>query len=65
MNSRLAVAIPYERMDLPGQQIDSRQQAERAMTSVLMIAREGRCTLGTGGKSGAVVAMAWIPGFSS
>lgn len=76
-----AVAVSDERMDLPGKQVDSGQQAQRAMTFVLIIPRKGgvdaggRAPLrrsparyaqrGLGGKSGAVVAMAWIPGFSS
>src|SRR6201987_2043603 len=37
-----AVAISDERVDLAGEQINPSQQAERAMTFVLMIAREGR-----------------------
>jgi hypothetical protein len=37
-----AAAVSDERMDLAGQQINSGQQAERAMTSILMIARLGR-----------------------
>ena len=56
-----AVALPDERVDLAGEQIDPGQQAERAMAFVLMIPREARmAACGTGGKSGAVVAMAWI-----
>src|SRR5882757_9441620 len=60
-----AVAVPDERMDLPGKQVDSSQQAQRAMTFVLVIPCKVAWTPGLGGKSGAVVAMAWIPGFSS
>ena len=37
-----AVALPDERVDLAGEQIDPGQQAERAMAFVLMIAREAR-----------------------
>ena len=37
-----AVAISDESVDLAGEQINPGQQAERAMTFVLMIAREGR-----------------------
>ena len=37
-----AVAISDERVDLAGEQINPGQQAERAMTFVLMIARKGR-----------------------
>ena len=36
-----SVAISDERVDLAGEQINAGQQAERAMTFVLMIAREG------------------------
>ena len=35
------MALPEQRMDLAGEQIDPDQQAERAMTFVLMITREG------------------------
>ena len=35
------------------------------MAFVLVIARKGGVDAGLGGKSGAVVAIAWIPGFSS
>jgi hypothetical protein len=37
-----AMAIPDQGVDLAGEQINPRQQAERAMTLVLVIAREGR-----------------------
>src|SRR5215475_13461012 len=37
-----AVAVSDKSVDLPRQQIDPRQQAERAMASVLKIARKGR-----------------------
>src|SRR5947208_7837746 len=37
-----AVAVSDEGMNLPGEQINSGQQAERAMALVLMITREGR-----------------------
>src|SRR5215468_12671446 len=42
MNSRAAVTVFDESVDLPGQQIDSSQQAERAMTSIFKIACKGR-----------------------
>ena len=35
-----AVAVPHERVDLPGEEINPSQQAERAMTFILMIARK-------------------------
>ena len=61
-----AVAVSDERMDLPGKQVDSGQQAQRAMTFVLVIPREGRVDAGLGRQIGCCpVAMAWIPGFSS
>ena len=60
-----AVALPVERVDATGEQIDPGQQAERAMAFVLMIRAKLAWRPGTGSKSGAVVAMAWIPGFSS
>ena len=37
-----AVAVSDQGMGLAGEQIDPRQQAERAMAFVFMIAREGR-----------------------
>src|SRR5580658_1422487 len=37
-----AVAVPDKRMDLAGEEIDPSQQAERAMTPILKIARKGR-----------------------
>ena len=37
-----AVAVSDERMDLSGKRVDSGQQAQRAMTFVLVIPREGR-----------------------
>ena len=60
-----AVAVLDQGVNLAGEQIDPGQQAERAMAFVFMIAAKVACTPGSGGKSGAVVAMAWIPGFSS
>ena len=43
-----AMAIPDQGVNLAGEQINPRQQAERAMTLVLMIAREGRVDCGHG-----------------
>src|SRR5439155_11030101 len=43
-----AVAVFDERMDLAGKQVDSGQQAERAMTFVLVIPRKGRVDAGLG-----------------
>ena len=56
-----AVTILDEAMNLAGEKIDAGQQADRAVTLVFMIAAEGYMYA----KSGAVVAIAWIPGFSS
>src|SRR3981081_2010271 len=76
-----AVAVSDERMDLPGKQVDSGQQAKRAMTFVLVIPREGRVDAGLGRQIGCrrcdgldsrlfVVGddrhrLAWFPGFGS
>ena len=60
-----AVAISDQGMNLPSEKINSGQQAERALALVLVIAREGRVGARHGWQSGAVVAIAWIPGFSS
>ena len=60
-----AMAVSDESVDLASEQINPSQQAERTMAFVLMIASQVACTPGTGSKSGAVVAMAWIPGFWS
>src|ERR1700716_64897 len=43
-----AVAVSDERMDLPGKQVDSGQQAQRAMAFVLVIPREARVDAGHG-----------------
>nr|WP_263623135.1 hypothetical protein [Rhizobium sp. T1473] len=50
-----AVVVLDERVDLACQQVNSSQQAERAMPSILKIARKGRMDACTSGKSGAVV----------
>ena len=47
-----AVAVSDERMDLPGKQVDSGQQAQRAMTFVLVIPREARVDAGLGRQIG-------------
>ena len=47
-----AVAVSDERMDLPGKQVDSGQQAQRAMTFVLVIPREGGVDAGLGRQIG-------------
>ena len=47
-----AVAVSDERMDLPGKQVDSGQQAQRAMTFVLVIPCEGRVDAGLGRQIG-------------
>jgi len=62
-----AMAIFDLGMDFAGEEINARQEAERAVALVLIIASETRLRLnaGLGGKSGAVVASAWMPGFSS
>ena len=60
-----AMAISDESVDLAGEQINPSQQAERTMALVLMIASQSRMHAWHGRQFGAVVAMAWIPGFSS
>src|SRR3979490_551407 len=47
-----AMAVSDERMDLPGKQVDSGQQAKRAVTFVLVIPREGRVDAGLGRQIG-------------
>src|SRR4029077_1005282 len=47
-----AVAVSDECMDLAGKQVDSGQQAQRAMTFVLVIPREGRVDAGLGRQIG-------------
>src|SRR3982075_384976 len=47
-----AVAVSDERMNLPGKQVDSGQQAKRALTFVLVIPREGRVDAGLGRQIG-------------
>ena len=59
------MAILHQGMNLAGQQVDTGQQADRAVALVFVVAREGRMNCGSGGKSGVVVAIAWMPGFSS
>ena len=43
-----SVAILDEGVDLAGEQIDARQQADRAVALVLVIARQGRMSAGGG-----------------
>src|SRR3978361_1077315 len=47
-----AVAVSDERMDLPGKQVDSGQQAEGTMTFVLVIPRKGGVDAGLGRQIG-------------
>ena len=60
-----AVAVFDQGMDLAGDQIDPGQQADRAVALVFIIAREGRVHARLGRQVRAVVAIAWMPGFSS
>ena len=60
-----AVAVSDERMDLPGKQVNSGQQAQRAMTFVLVIPRESRVDAGLGRQIGCCGCDGLIPGFSS
>jgi hypothetical protein len=52
-------------MDLAGDEVDAGQQADRAVTLVFMLPCEGRMDAGLGRQIRAVVAIAWMPGFSS
>ena len=60
-----AVAFLDAGMHASGQQVDAGQQAERAVAFVFMVAGKALCRLGSGGISGAVAPIAWMPGFSS
>ena len=60
-----AVAVSDERMDLAGKQVDSGQQAQRAMTFVLVIPREGRVDAGLGRQIGCCGCDGLDSGFSS
>ena len=56
-----AIAILDQGMNLAGEQINSGQQTKRTVALVLIVARQTGMLAGCG----AVVAIAWIPGFSS
>ena len=60
-----AVAVFDAGMDLAGEQVDPRQQAQRPEALVFMVARDAGMLARAGGRSGAVLAIAWMPGFSS
>ena len=60
-----AVAFLDQDMDVAGEQVDACHQCQRAVPLILVIAHHSRAGAGKGGRSGAVVAIAWIPGFSS
>ena len=60
-----AVAVSDESVDLAGEQINPGQQAGVPCRLYSWSRAKLAWTPGSGGKSGAVVAMAWIPGFSS
>ena len=60
-----AVAILDQSVNRAGEQVDAGQQADRAVALIFMIAREGRVRAGLGRQIRAVVAIAWMPGFSS
>ena len=61
--------VPYQSMDLPGQQIDAGQEADCPVSLVLTIACEGRMYPVLRRQIGGGVCdrldIAWIPGFSS
>jgi len=53
-----AVAVPDEGVNLAGEQINAGQQTDRAVALVFMIRAKVACTPGSGGRSGAVLAIA-------
>jgi hypothetical protein len=57
-----AMAVLDQGMDLAGDKIDAGQQADRAVRLYSNSRATVACTPGSGGRSGAVVAMAWMPG---
>jgi hypothetical protein len=57
-----AMAIFDTGVDLAGEQVDPGEQAQRAMALVFMLTRPTRVR---SRRSGAVLPIAWIPGFSS
>jgi len=60
-----AMAILDQGVDLAGDEIYAGQQADRAVALIFVLACEGACTPRSGGRSGPVVSMAWMPSFSS
>src|SRR5262252_7184739 len=60
-----AVAFLDEGVNVTGEQIDTGHQGQGAVTFVLVITHHGWAGAGQWRRSGAVVPIAWIPGFSS
>ena len=61
-----AVAVLDEGVNRAGDEIDSSQQADRAVALIFHArVRRSHARRARAAESGAVVAMAWIPGFSS
>ena len=60
-----AVAILDQRVNPAGDKIDPSQQTDCPWRLYSCSRAKVACTPGSGGRSGAVVAIAWMPGFSS
>src|SRR5258708_39756089 len=60
-----AVALFDKGVDFTGQQIDACHQGQSAVALVLVIPHDSGANAGKWGRSGPVVPIAWIPGFSS
>jgi len=60
-----AVAVFHARRDVPILEVQRCQDGTGAQSLVFVIAADWGCLPGTGGRSGAVLLMAWTPGFSS
>ena len=60
-----AMAVFDACVNLSREQVDARQQAQCPMALVFVVACDAACLPATGGRSGAVLAIAWMPGFSS
>ena len=60
-----AVTVLDQGVNLAGHQIEASQQGHCAVALVFVVAGKGRVHAGLGRQIGAVVAIAWIPGFSS
>jgi hypothetical protein len=60
-----AMPVADQGVRLAGDEVDAGQRTDRAVALALVLTREGRMQSGLGRQVRAVVAMAWMPGFSS